>query len=88
MTAPPTAGVGQAEMNAALLLLSCMRITPADLLAGSTLRPPAPTFAEYIPVVSAAVSDASRRAYGPYWKKVNEKWAGRRLDEPTPSEIE
>jgi integrase len=38
-------------------------------------------------VVSAAVTDASRRAYGPYWNKVNEKWAGRRIDEPTPSEI-
>jgi integrase/recombinase XerC len=88
MTALSTVGVGRAELDAAMLLLSRMGITPADLLAGATPRPAAPTFAEYIPVVSAAVSDASRRAYGPYWKKVNEKWATRRLDEPTPSEIE
>jgi hypothetical protein len=67
MTAPPAVGVGQTELDAALLLLSRMGITLADLLAGATPRPPAPTFAEYIPVVSAAVSDASRRAYGPYW---------------------
>ena len=73
MTAPSTVGVGRAELDAALLLLSRMGITPSDLLAGATPRPAAPTFAEYIPVVSATVSDASRRAYGPYWKNVNEK---------------
>jgi integrase/recombinase XerC len=46
-----------------------------------------PTFAEYIPVVSAAVSAGTRRAYGSYWNRVIEHWGGRRLDEPTPSEI-
>lgn len=87
MTAQPTTVVGQAELDAALLLLSRMGITPADLLVGGTPRPPAPTFAEYIPVVSRAVSDASRRAYATYWNKVIENWGGRRIDEPTPSEI-
>ena len=62
-------------------------IDPTDLLTGATARPPAPTFAEYIPVVSAAVSDASRRAYSSYWKKIANEWGERRLDEPTPSEI-
>src|SRR5271169_1095375 len=46
-----------------------------------------PTFAEYVPVVSAAVSTGTRRAYGSYWNRVVERWGGRRLDEPSPSEI-
>ena len=46
-----------------------------------------PTFAEYVPVVSAAVSAGTRRAYGSYWNRVVEQWGARRLDEPTPSEI-
>ena len=46
-----------------------------------------PTFAEYVPVVSAAVSAGTRRAYGSYWNRVIEHWGARRLDEPTPSEI-
>jgi integrase len=46
-----------------------------------------PTFAEYVPVVSAGVTDGTRRAYGSYWNRVVEKWGSRGLDEPTPSEI-
>ena len=46
-----------------------------------------PTFAEYVPVVSATVSDGTRKAYGSYWNRVTEQWGTRRLDEPTPSEI-
>jgi integrase/recombinase XerC len=86
-TQPITAGVGQAELDAARLLLSRMGIDPADLLTGATGRPPAPTFAEYVPVVAKTVSDPSRRAYGSYWKRIVEQWGGRRLDEPTPSEV-
>jgi integrase/recombinase XerC len=81
------ANPGQAELDAARLLLARMGIDPTDLLTGATTRPPAPTFAEYIPVVSAAVSDASRRAYSSYWKKIANEWGERRLDEPTPSQI-
>ncbi|WP_245675732.1 tyrosine-type recombinase/integrase [Micromonospora halophytica] len=80
--------VGRAELDAARLLLSRMGISPADLVAAASDRPPAPTFAEYVPVISAAVSDGTRRAYGSYWKRVLEQWGQRRLDEPTPSEIE
>ena len=29
----------------------------------------------------------TRRAYGSYWNRVVEHWGGRRLDEPTPSQI-
>lgn len=46
-----------------------------------------PTFAEYVPVVAAAVSAGTRRAYGSYWNRILEHWGGRRLDEPTPSDI-
>ena len=48
---------------------------------------PAPTFAEYIAVVRAAVTDGTRRVYGSYWNRIVEHWGSRRLDEPTPSEI-
>ncbi|MFJ5599903.1 tyrosine-type recombinase/integrase [Micromonospora parva] len=80
--------VGRAELDAARLLLARMGISPADLVEAASDRPPAPTFAEYVPVVAAAVSDGTRRAYGSYWKRVLEHWGQRRLDEPTPSEIE
>ena len=46
-----------------------------------------PTFAEYVPVVSATVSDGTRKAYGSYWNRVVEQWGTRKLDEPSPSEI-
>ena len=77
----------QAAVEAALMLLERMGLSPADLQAVPQDRQPLPTFAEYVPVVSAAVSDGCRRAYGSYWNRVIEQWGSRRLDEPTPSEI-
>src|SRR6266540_4649380 len=65
-----------------------MGISPADLLEVRPARPPAPTFAEYVPVVAAAVSAGTRRAYGSYWNRVVHAWGDRRIDEPRPSEIE
>jgi integrase len=38
-------------------------------------------------VVSAAVGEGTRRAYGSYWNRIVEHWGTRRLDEPTPSQI-
>jgi integrase/recombinase XerC len=81
------AEVGKAELDAARLLLARMGISPAELLQGTTARPLAPTFAEYVPVVAKTVSDSSRRAYSSYWKKIVDQWGQRRLDEPTPSEV-
>jgi integrase/recombinase XerC len=72
---------------AAMLVLERMGLTPADLLSAPAPRPAAPTFAEYIPVVSALVSKGCRRAYGSYWNRVTEQWGSRGIDEPTPSEI-
>lgn len=62
-------------------------LTDLQQSAGGT-RPLAPTFAEYVPVVAAAVGPGSRRMYGTYWNKVVAQWGHRRLDEPTPTQIE
>ena len=77
----------QADVDAALLLLERMGLSPADLAGAPRKRQAVPTFAEYVPVVSAAVTAGTRRAYGSYWNRVLDQWADRRLDEPTPSEI-
>jgi hypothetical protein len=87
MTAVHPDASQQAVVEAALVLLKRMGLTPADLTAVPQHRKPVPTFAGYIPVVSAAVSAGTRRAYGSYWNRVVEHWGDRRLDEPTPSEI-
>ncbi len=68
----PAAHLGtprQADVDAALLLLERMGLSPADLVAVPHDRPALPTFAEYVPVVSAAVTAGTRRAYGCYWNR-------------------
>jgi site-specific recombinase XerD len=89
-TAVPAAQAGnsqQAVIDAALLLLKQMGLSPADLATAPQDRPLVPTFAEYVPVVAATVSAGTRRAYGTYWNRIVEHWGGRHLDEPTPTEI-
>jgi len=54
----------QAAVDAALLILERMGLSPDDLTAAPRDRVAVPTFAEYVPVVSAAVSDGTRKAYG------------------------
>jgi integrase/recombinase XerC len=76
-----------ADLDTVRLLLARLGVSPADLLSASLDRVPAPTFAEYIPTVSAAVTDATRRVYDTYWNHILQQWGNRRLDEPTPSEI-
>jgi len=87
MTAVNPDASQQAAVEAALVLLERMGLSPADLATVPQPRKQVPTFAEYVPVVSAAVSAGTRRAYGSYWNRVVEHWGDRRLDEPTPSEI-
>ena len=89
MTSTPAspAAPQQAAVDAALVVLKSMGLTLEDLTATSRNRAPIPTFAEYVPVVSAAVTGGTRKAYGSYWNRVVEQWGSRRLDEPTPSEI-
>ncbi len=67
MTATSPAASRQAVVDAVLVLLERMGLTPADLAAVPQHRSEVPTFAEYVPVVSAAVSAGTRRAYGSYW---------------------
>jgi hypothetical protein len=87
MTAVHPEASRQAVVEAALVLLERMGLSPADLAAIPHDREPVPTSAAYVPVVSAAVSAGTRRAYGSYWNRILEHWGGRRLDEPTPSKI-
>jgi site-specific recombinase XerD len=87
MSAVESAESRQAVVEAGLVLLERMGLSPADLTAVPQPRTQVPTFAEYVPVVSAAVSAGTRRAYGSYWNRVIEHWGSRRLDQPTPSEI-
>jgi len=71
----------QAIIDAALLMLRQMGLSPDDLVTVPGDRPPVPTFAEYVPVVSAAVTDGTRRAYGSYWNRITGHWGERRLDQ-------
>ena len=88
MTTPTSPAVSQqAAVDAALLVLKSMGLSLDDLTGASSNRPPVPTFAEYVPVVSATVTDGTRKAYGSYWNRIVGQWGTRRLDEPTPSEI-
>ena len=81
------AGSQQAAVDAALVVLKSMGLSLDDLTAAPRDRAAVPTFVSYVPVVSAGVTDGTRRAYGSYWNRVVEHWGARRLDEPTPSEI-
>jgi integrase/recombinase XerC len=87
MTAVNPEAPQRAVVEAALVVLDRMGLSPADLTSLPQSRKPVPTFAEYVPVVSAAVSAGTRRAYGSYWNRITGQWGDRRLDEPTPSEI-
>jgi integrase/recombinase XerC len=81
------AGSQQAAVDAALVVLKSMGLSLDDLTVSRCDRAAVPTFADYVPVVSATVTDGTRRAYGSYWNRVTEQWGARQLDEPTPSEI-
>jgi hypothetical protein len=49
-------GASQQAVVEAALLLERMGLSPADLAAVPRERPAVPTFAEYVPVLSAAVT--------------------------------
>ena len=87
MTPHAPGAASAAELDAARLLLARMGLSATDLLTARQVRPPVPTFAEYIPLVSAAVTDGTRRVYGSYWNRIHDHWGHRHLDEPTPSQI-
>jgi len=76
------------EVDAALLLLAKLGLTPDDLVGAAATRAPVPTFAQFVPKVAAAVTAGTLKAYGSYWNRVGQRWGARRLDEPSPLEIE
>lgn len=89
MSAPSAEDIAAAQM-----LLARLGVTPHDLLATSTaVAPPpvpAPTFAEYIPVMRESISNLNtRRTYDSHWNQLlaRPQWRDRRLDEPTVSEF-
>jgi integrase len=85
---PAAAGrAGPQEVEAARLLLARLGVSPADLLGPAAQRREVPTFAAYVPVVAEGVGAGTRRVYGSYWNRIVEQWGGRRLDEPTPSDV-
>ena len=75
------------NITAALLLLKKMGVDPADLLQAPDAAPEIPTFADYIPRVSRAVSAGTRRLYTSYWNRVVDAWGTRLITEPSPLEI-
>ena len=88
MTTTPTSPAAslQAAVDAALLVLKSMGLSVEDLTAAPSNRKPAPTFAEYVPVVAATVTPGTLRAYRPYWKRTVERLqaAGLLLRPPAP----
>ncbi|MER7283878.1 tyrosine-type recombinase/integrase [Dactylosporangium sp. NPDC000244] len=68
------------------MLLTRLGISAEALLDGAAPRS-IPTFGEYVGQIADAVPPGTRRAYLAYWRRVLEQWGGRRLDEPTASEI-
>jgi integrase/recombinase XerC len=76
-----------ATIEAARLLLEKVGVNLADLLATPAERSDVPVFEDYIPKLSDAVSDGTRRVYASYWSRVLQAWPRRRITEPTPSEI-
>ena len=83
-----TTAVDGPALAAARLLLSRMGIDRADLITAATPRSPVPTFAAYVPVVAGAVTAGTRRAYSCYWARLVAALGQRRLDEPTPSQLQ
>src|SRR5215469_14839116 len=75
------------DIAAARLLLAKMGIDPADLLQDPAEPSETPTFADYIPRVSQAVSAGTRRVYGTYWNRIIKAWGPRLITSVTPLEI-
>ncbi|WP_307797918.1 tyrosine-type recombinase/integrase [Actinoplanes flavus] len=92
MSAADATGSHQESTNIALVtaLMAQLNVTAEQITNGASSSPrkPAPTFAEFIPHVVDAVTPGTRRAYSTYWQRILEQWGHRRLDEPTPTEIQ
>jgi integrase len=77
-----------ADLDAVRLLLARLGITPQQLLGtAQTANKPMPTFRDYITQVASAVPEGTRRAYATYWRRIEDAWGDRPINEPTPLEI-
>lgn len=82
-----TMSASNVEVQTAQLLLEKLGVTLEDLIAAQSKRP-MPTFAEYVPIVYAAIPpNRTRDLYSSYWNRIVEMWPSRRLDEPTTTEL-
>lgn len=75
------------DADMARMLLERLGFNASTLLTSTSSARTCPTFGTYIPVVQAAVSEATRQTYLPYWTKILERWADVELTTPTPSDI-
>jgi hypothetical protein len=80
-------GASASGIAAARLLLQKMGIDPADLLQDPAGPSEIPTFADYIPRVSQAVDDRTRRVYSTYWNRIVDAWGPRLITSVSPLEI-
>ena len=79
-----TLSAGRPEIDAALVLLSKLGLTLDDLVAGSAAnRPAVPTFAEFVPLLTEAVTAGTKRAYSSYWNTLVREWGDRHINEPS-----
>ena len=77
----------QADVQVLVQLMHTMNVQPEELLAAA--RPQnVPTFEEFMPLVRAAASPGLQRSYKSYWDRIVECWGGRRLNEPTPRDVD
>jgi integrase/recombinase XerC len=95
LTSASASGNEPAEVAAARLLLERLGVRPEELLnhAGTTQggaysTVAVPTVAEYLPRVLSAVSPGTRQAYEPYWRRIEQAWGSRRLDELDAVEVQ
>lgn len=79
--------MSSAELAAARLLLDRLGISPEQLAGTNATAATVPTTSRYLDDVVGAVPPATRRVYGPYWRRVVDEWGDRRIDEVTPLEI-
>ena len=87
MTHTEKSATPASDIAAARLLLNKLGIEPGDLLQDPADPPEIPTFADYIPRVSQAVSDSTRSVYGTYWNRVVDAWGPRLITSVSPLEI-
>lgn len=75
------------ELSVALVLLQKLGLSPEQLIGREDVQSPLPTFSEFIPRVSGAVPEGTRKLYSSYWNKMLRVWADRSLDEIEPTDV-